>query len=153
MTDLEDNTLYYFAVTTYDEYGESDFSKEISNDSETGHSDETVAVLALGQHLFAQMVSFEGGNTAALRLKRAEYPALMEWGTMQGVTHDWVTIPLAKTYTNPVVTSQKLWGGNPAVAAQEILTPYAVDVYLREEASADPEIDHVIEDISVFVAE
>ena len=53
----------------------------------------------------------------------------------------------------PVVTSQKLWGGNPAVAAYEILTPYAVDVYLREEASADPELDHVTEDISVFLAE
>ena len=44
-------------------------------------------------------------------------------------------------------------GGNTAVAAHENLTPNAVDILVREETSADPEMEHYIENISVFVAE
>jgi len=80
--------------------------EERSLDAEVGHLDETVDVLVVGEHLFAQPVSFNGVDTMALRRMAPEYPAKVEWGVVDGVTHDWKRIPLAKNYARPVVVAK-----------------------------------------------
>jgi hypothetical protein len=80
--------------------------EERSLDAEVGHVDETVDVLVVGEHLFAQPVSFNGADTVALRRLAPEYGAKVEWGVVDGVTHGWTRIPLAKDYTKPVVVAK-----------------------------------------------
>jgi hypothetical protein len=122
--DLGKDTIPYLLQTTmvdekwYPVLGNSiKLEEETSASTEIFHADEAVNSLALGQHLFAQVVSNNGSETIALRVKRTEHLALLEWGTVQGVTHDWVTIPLAKTYINPVVVAKvaEQVGSDPGV--------------------------------------
>ncbi len=80
--------------------------EEQSKDGETDHVTETLSVLALGSKLFAQVVSFNGGDTVALRQLAPAYGAAMEWGMVNGVSHAWIQVPLAKTYVNPVVVAK-----------------------------------------------
>lgn len=80
--------------------------EEQSLDTEVVHSDETVDVLVVGAHLFAQPVSFNGADTVALRRLAPEYGAKVEWGVVDGVTDGWRRVPLAKDYTKPVVVAK-----------------------------------------------
>jgi hypothetical protein len=91
--------------------------EEKSKDSEIGHIDETVSILALGDKIFTQDISSSGGDTAAIRRLAPEYNAAMEWGTVDGVGHNWMKIPLAKEYMNPVVVAKPVSsrGGDPGV--------------------------------------
>jgi hypothetical protein len=76
-----------------------------------------INMLFLGDQLFAQDVSCAGRDTAALRRVAPGYGAAMEWGTVDGVRHTWLTIPLAKQYLNPVVVARPVStrGGDPGV--------------------------------------
>jgi hypothetical protein len=91
--------------------------EEQSQDSEVNHCDETVSILALGDKIFAQDMSSNGGDTAAIRRLAPEYGAAMEWGTVDGVDHNWMKIPLAKEYLNPVVVAKPVsfCGEDPGV--------------------------------------
>lgn len=91
--------------------------EEKSKNNETNHSKETLSVLGLGQHLFAQDISLKGADTIALRQILNENTALVEWGTIDGVSSDWSTIPLGKSYTNPIVVAKLgvVDGQEPAV--------------------------------------
>lgn len=77
--------------------------EEQSLDNETGHVDETLSILGLGQQVFAQDISSNGGDPIALRQKPQEFPAPVEWGTANGITDRWRTIPLRRRYNDPVV--------------------------------------------------
>jgi len=91
--------------------------EEQSKDSEVNHIDETISILALGDKIFTQDISSDGGDTAAIRRLAPEYGAAMEWGTVDGVDHNWIKIPLAKEYLNPVVVAKPVssLGGDPGV--------------------------------------
>ncbi|MBA7694070.1 hypothetical protein ES703_102672 [subsurface metagenome] len=91
--------------------------EEKSKDNEVNHIDETVSILALGDKIFTQDISSSGGDTAAIRRLAPEYGAAMEWGTVDGVDHNWMKIPLAKEYLNPVVVAKPVSsrGGDPGV--------------------------------------
>jgi len=91
--------------------------EEKSRDQEVAHVDETVHVLALGKQLFAQQVSHNGGDPAALRRLEPTGDAPMEWGLIRGVDHDWQTLPFAKFYADPVVVAKPVSsrGGDPGV--------------------------------------
>jgi hypothetical protein len=91
--------------------------EEQSKDSEVNHIDETVSILALGDKIFTQDISSNGGDTAAIRRLAPEYNTIMEWGTVDGVDHNWMKIPLAKEYMNPVVVAKPVSsrGGDPGV--------------------------------------
>jgi hypothetical protein len=91
--------------------------EEKSKDSEVNHINETVSILALGDKIFTQDISSNGGDTIAIRRLAPEYGAAMEWGTVDGVDHNWMKIPLAKEYTNPVVVAKPVssYGGDPGV--------------------------------------
>jgi hypothetical protein len=91
--------------------------EEKSNDSEVNHCDETVSILALGDKIFTQDISSGGGDTASIRRLAPEYEIAMEWGTVDGVDHNWMKIPLAKEYINPVVVAKPVSsrGGDPGV--------------------------------------
>jgi len=127
--------------------------EETSGDNETDHVDETVSVLALGRHLFAQMVSYKGANTAALRLKGPEFTALTEWGSVVGVTHDWVTVPLSKTYTNPVVVVKvaEQIGSDPGVGRIRNVTGKSFQARFQEWNYLDGQ--HSAERLFYLVAE
>jgi hypothetical protein len=79
--------------------------EETSADSDVDHTDETVSALLLGANVFAQIVSDAGPEAVAIRRLMPKDPALVEWGVMEGVDHAWRTVPLFKTYTNPVVVA------------------------------------------------
>ncbi len=91
--------------------------EEKSKDSETGHVYETVNVLAIGNKILAQDVGFFGPDTISLRILKPEYSGDIEWGSVSGVDHNWVTVPLAKTYSNPVVVVKPASynGSNPGI--------------------------------------
>jgi hypothetical protein len=91
--------------------------EEQSKDTEINHINETISILALGDKIFAQDISSNGGDTAAIRRLAPEYNAAMEWGTVDGVDHNWMKIPLAKEYLNPVVVAKSVSsrGGDPGV--------------------------------------
>jgi len=77
--------------------------EEDSFDTERWHVDENVWVLALGSHLFAQDVSAQGQDTVSPRVILPEPSVAMEWGAIDNVADSWIRIPLAKSYTDPVV--------------------------------------------------
>ncbi len=77
--------------------------EEQSLDLEVAHTDETVSVLALGRHLLAQDVSSRGADAIALRRVDPVATVPMEWGTLDGVNDQWTVVPLANTYSDPVV--------------------------------------------------
>jgi hypothetical protein len=91
--------------------------EEQSKDSEVDHINETISILALGDKIFTQDISTNGGDTMAIRRLAPEYGAAMEWGTVDGVDHNWIQIPLAKEYLNPVVVAKPVssLGGDPGV--------------------------------------
>jgi hypothetical protein len=91
--------------------------EEKSEDSEVNHIDETVSILALGDKIFTQDISSNDGDTMPIRRLAPEYNAAMEWGTVDGVDHNWMKIPLAKEYQNPVVVAKPVSsrGGDPGV--------------------------------------
>ena len=80
--------------------------EEKSADNETAHAEEQVDVLALGDQLFAQVVSGVDLDPVALRRKPPEYSAAMEWGIVRGTTHEWTQVPLFRQYSNPVVVAK-----------------------------------------------
>jgi len=108
--------------------------EEQSQDTETNHNDETVAVLALGPHLFAQDVSSKDADPVALRRKPPEDPALVEWGAVNSVTQTWITVPLAKAYTKPVVVAKVAQQNDPAPGVVRIrnITPNSFQVRFQE---------------------
>jgi hypothetical protein len=108
--------------------------EEASLDAELAHTDETVSVLQLGTHLFAQDVSSVGSDTAVLR--RVEPPGSLpiEWGSVDGVDGTWTTIPLVGTYQNPVVVAKPFsdGGADPAAVRIRNVTGESFEVAVQE---------------------
>jgi hypothetical protein len=77
--------------------------EERSLDQENWHTDETVTALVVGNRLFAHATTWEGGDPFSLRRVETDSSPGIEWGAVDGIDERWQTIPLAKTYTNPVV--------------------------------------------------
>jgi hypothetical protein len=77
--------------------------EEDSVDSERWHINENVWVLALGHHFFAQDISSGGRDTVSPRVILPEPTVAMEWGSIDDVADKWIQIPLASSYTDPVV--------------------------------------------------
>ena len=127
--------------------------EEKSKDAEVVHVQETVSVLALGDKLFAQLVSFNGGETVALRRLAPEYGAPMEWGTVDGVTHGWTTVALAKSFTDPVVVAKPVSanGSQPGVIRVRNVTGSSFDLRYQEWLYLDGV--HIPERVFYLVAE
>jgi hypothetical protein len=108
--------------------------EEQSKDAELGHVDETLSVLALGGQIFAQDVSSRGSDSAALRRLAPEYGAPIEWGTVDGVTHAWTTVPLAKSFRNPVVVAKPVSnnGSDPGVIRVRNVTGSSFELRYQE---------------------
>jgi hypothetical protein len=71
--------------------------------------------MALGEHVFAQDVSAVGPNTITLRRRDAEQIAPMEWGLVERVGAEWMTVPLQRGYVDPVVIVKPVSGDQPTV--------------------------------------
>ena len=108
--------------------------EEKSQDAERVHAGETLAVLALGTQLFAQDVSTNDPDTAALRRLVPAFGAPLEWGTVDGVTDAWTTVPLARHYLNPVVVARPVSarGPDPGVIRLRNVTGNAFDLRYQE---------------------
>lgn len=128
--------------------------EEQSNDTERGHGDETVNALILGQHLFAQDISTLSLNTAAIRHITPEQSEAMEWGTVNSVTDQWVIVPMAKTYTNPIVIAKPAKLNDPANSGVVQLRNITSDSFEARFAEWDYLDDsHTAERIFYLVAE
>ena len=127
--------------------------EEQSRDSETGHVDETLHVLALGQALFAQQVSHSGGDTTALRRLEPTEEAPMEWGVLRDITHQWQVLPFAKTYDDPVVVVKPVSsdGGDPSVIRLRNITTTDAEVRVQEWNYLDG--SHTTENVFYLVSE
>lgn len=88
--------------------------EEASDDTETVHGEETVGVLALGGHLFAQDVGLADSDTMTLRRIDADGATGMEWGMLRDVTHRQLRVPLARSYANPVVIVKPVSARGPS---------------------------------------
>ncbi len=108
--------------------------EEASADAEVGHTKEQLSAIALGGHLFAQDVSSRGRDTVALRRLAPSFPAPMEWGTVDGVTHDWATVPLYRAYKNPVVVARPVSskGSDPGVIRLQNVTGRSFELRYQE---------------------
>ncbi|PLX92969.1 MAG: hypothetical protein C0621_08445, partial [Desulfuromonas sp.] len=108
--------------------------EERSGDTETDHIDETINVLAIGDKIFAQDISSAGADPCALRYKAPEQSASIEWGTINSVDHNWSTIPLTKSYNNPVVVVGPVSnnGADPGVIRTRNVTSNSFEVAYHE---------------------
>ncbi|NOY62894.1 MAG: hypothetical protein GXP10_07065 [Gammaproteobacteria bacterium] len=127
--------------------------EERSQDNEVVHVAETLDILGLGKQLFAQDVSTKNADTAALRQQPAKGGAPLEWGVVSGVTQQWVTVPLRKGYTNPVVVARtgKQKGSAPGVIRIRNAGPKAFQVRYQEWDYLDGK--HLGERVHYLVAE
>lgn len=94
--------------------------EERSQDSETYHVEETVAVLVVGKTLLAQIQSVNGGDTVALRARRSAQTKGLEWGMLRDVGPAWSTVPLQGTYVKPVVIAKPVSAANAAPGVARI---------------------------------
>ncbi|MGH0031442.1 MAG: hypothetical protein ACQGVC_16730 [Myxococcota bacterium] len=94
--------------------------EETTADAETDHETESVSVMALGPQVFAQDVSAMDLDPSALRRSAPEHGPVLEWGTLPEVDGDWRTVPLARTYTNPVVVVGPMSSNDPAAAVLRV---------------------------------
>ena len=127
--------------------------EEQSLDPEVGHVDETLDVLVVGEHLFAQPVSFNGADTFALRRLAPEYSAKVEWGVVDGVTDGWRRVPLAKDYTTPVVVAKPASSRGPDQGVVRIQAAVNNSFQLRFQEWGYLDGVHVAEQIFYLVAE
>lgn len=128
--------------------------EEQSKDTETVHAAETLAVLALGDRLFAQDVTSKDLDTATIRRKAPTAAAALEWGVIRDVTHEWVTLPLAKTYQDPIVVTSvaEQTGPSQGVARLRAVKPTSFQVRFQEWNYLD-DGDHPGEQVFYLVAE
>jgi hypothetical protein len=74
---------------------------------------ESLSVLALGNHVFAQDVEAAHPGPLSPRMTLPEHDAALEWGTATAIGNLWTTIPLARDYLSPVVVVKPVL--NPGV--------------------------------------
>ena len=129
--------------------------EEQSMDAEIQHVDEAVDVLALGQQIFAQQVSNNDGDTAALRLLPPTQDAPMEWGLVRGIDHNWQTLPFAKSYKHPVVIAKPVSNrdGDGGVIRLRDVTAGRVQLRYQEWGDYLDGLHGVPEDIFYLVSE
>jgi hypothetical protein len=127
--------------------------EEQSRDSETGHVDENLHVLALGNQIFAQQVTHNGGDTTALRRLPPTAQAPMEWGLIRGIDHNWQTLPFAKSYTDAVVIAKPAShkGGDPGVIRLRNVAGDMAELRYQEWNYLDG--GHLREDVFYLVSE
>jgi hypothetical protein len=127
--------------------------EEQSKDTEINHINETISILALGDKIFAQDISSNGYDTVAIRRLAPEYGAAMEWGTVDGVDHNWMKVPLAKEYMNPVVVAKPVSsrGGDPGVIRIRNVSYNSFELRYNEWAYKDGW--HIQERVFYMVAE
>jgi hypothetical protein len=108
--------------------------EEASADAELVHQDESVDVLVIGSHLFAQETSGLGGDTVALRMSSPQLEAAVEWGTLPDLNDQWQTVPLARSYQNPIVVVRPLSsvGTEPAVVRVRNATSDSFETRVQE---------------------
>jgi hypothetical protein len=127
--------------------------EEQSKDMEVHHPDESIDVLALGRHLFAQQVSDTSADpTAVRRLPPLDAPA-MEWGLARGVDSSWTVLPLAKSYTNPVIVARSVSAHDPAPGVVRLRQVAPDRLELRFQEWNDAGARHGKEDTFYMVAE
>jgi hypothetical protein len=127
--------------------------EEQSLDPEVGHLDEALDVLVVGEHLFAQPVSFNGADTFALRRLSPEYLAKVEWGVVDGVTDAWRRVPLAKDFSKPVVVAKPASsrGLDPGVVRVQAAVSNSFQLRFQEWNYLDG--PHMAEQVFYLVAE
>ncbi len=108
--------------------------EEQSADEEIDHTEEAVDILVLGPSLFAQQVSHNGPDTVSLRHRALDEALSMEWGAVDGVDHNWRTVPLARRYENPVVVAKpaSFVGKNSGVIQVRNVTEDSFDIRFQE---------------------
>lgn len=108
--------------------------EEQSLNSETAHLNETLDVVLLGNFMFAQDVSTLGFDPMALRQVRPDHITPVEWGSLKNLTHQWLTVPFAKTYVNPIVVASQAEavGSHGGVVQISNVTPTSFDVRYKE---------------------
>ncbi|MDJ0610904.1 MAG: S8 family serine peptidase [Kiloniellales bacterium] len=108
--------------------------EDTSAGPEVTHIKERLSVLALGNTLFAQDVSSRGRDTVALRRLVPSFPAPVEWGTVEGITGNWTTVPTFREYTDPVVVARPVSsrGEDPGVIRLQNVTAGSFELRYQE---------------------
>ncbi len=127
--------------------------EEQSKDIEVHHPDESIDVLALGRHLFAQQVSDNNTDPASLRRLPPVQAAAMEWGLVRGIDNAWTVLPLARTYVNPVIVARSVSARDPAPGVIRLRQIAPDRLELRYQAWDDTGARHGREDTFYMVAE
>ncbi|MFO1152694.1 MAG: LamG-like jellyroll fold domain-containing protein [Rhodospirillales bacterium] len=126
--------------------------EEQSKDLEVRHPDESLSVLALGGHMFAQQVSDNSADPTALR-RLPPVDTAMEWGVVRGVDSAWTVLPLARKYTNPVIVARPVSAHDPAPGVIRLRQVAADRLEIRFQEWNDPAARHGKEDTFYMVAE
>lgn len=113
--------------------------EETSADAEVTHPDEALSFLEIGRKVFAQDVTSADLDTAAVRRAAPEQGAVMEWGTVEGVDDGWQTVPLARSYTDPIVVVGPMSSNDadPAVLRVRNVTDDSFQIRVQEWAYLD----------------
>ena len=140
--------------------------EECSKDIETIHRNETVASMLVEGHVFAQIQTFNGADTAALRIKSSGFDSdngnsdykwyqkqdWLEIGSVM-VDHDWRKVTLKKYFKNPVVIAgpPTLNGSDPCVVRIRNVASNSFEIRVQEWTYLDGA--HVAETVSYLVVE
>ena len=77
--------------------------EESSADPELGHADETLSFLAIGAEVFAHAMTHTEADPAVVRRGAPEHDSEVEWGLLSGIDENWHTVPLSRSYADPIV--------------------------------------------------
>lgn len=108
--------------------------EEQSADSETNHVSEILNILAVEHAIFAQDVTTSGADTAAIRRIPADTGSALEWGTVNGIDHNWTRVLLGRDYSDPVVVTKpvSLNGSDPGVVQVRNITHNSFELRFKE---------------------
>jgi hypothetical protein len=108
--------------------------EDATPEADNSHGAEAVDVLLVGSRVFAQEVSAREPDAVSVRRTAPEHAARVEWGVVDGLDHNWTTVPLAKHYKNPVVVVRPTTalGADPAVARIRNAVPGSFELRVQE---------------------
>ncbi|MEK8017827.1 MAG: hypothetical protein VSS75_013225, partial [Candidatus Parabeggiatoa sp.] len=110
--------------------------EEYSLDDETNHVTESVDILTLGDHTFAQIVSFNEADTVTVRegfSTPTDDKQLGEQDVVE-VTHNWQSTSLTGEYQNPVIIAGPASSNDlePGVVRLQQVTPSSFEMRFQE---------------------
>ncbi len=116
--------------------------EEQSRDDETAHTTETIGYMQIGDLILAQIQTYNGGDTSAMRVIMKNTTEYDDWYNDQewievgsvNVKHEWITVTLQHSFDTPVVITgpPTRSGSDPCLVRIRNITADSFEIRLQE---------------------